>query len=326
MNECGREYPPDAAPLRPPRPTAVLLRPVALRGRVPGRDARFAAFPCAFAPHPPAPLLPQGEKGEFGRPEAQNEKRNAGASKKSTPARRPAAAPLCPAAPCTGAALLRPPQCCCAPSLPGVWERCAVCCIPVRFCPSSPRPPSPTRGEGGVGRPEDQNEKRNAGTSKKPTPARRPAAPLCPAAPCTGAALLRPPPQRSCALPRSAPAPLKTTGAGGGADASTRGFGGRPPWVAAQSGVAPSDTANAALRQPPLPDPTGPSTAISIASPCRSAALRNDNFELSNITHCVKKCSPLALIITHCVMRPSQAVARPCLHRNGAMVCSKGAQ
>ena len=26
----------------------------------------------------------------------------------------------------------------------------AVFCIPVRFCPSSPQPPSPTRGEGGV--------------------------------------------------------------------------------------------------------------------------------------------------------------------------------
>ena len=106
----------------------------------------------------------------------------------------------------------------------------------------------------------------------------------------------------------------------------TRGFGGRPPWVAAQSGVALSDTANAALRQPPLPNPTGPSTSISIALPCRSAALRNDNSELSNITHCVKKYSPSALVITHRVMRPSQAVARPCLHRNGAMVCSKGAQ
>ena len=32
--------------------------------------------------HPPDPLLPQGEKGEFGRPEAQNKRRNAGASKK----------------------------------------------------------------------------------------------------------------------------------------------------------------------------------------------------------------------------------------------------
>ena len=190
---AGREYPPDAAPLRPPRPTAVLLRPVALRGRVPGRDARFAAFPCAFAPHPPAPLLPQGEKGEFGLPEA-------------------------------------------------------------------------------------QNEKRNAGTSKKPTPARRPAAPLCPAAPCTGAALLRPPPQRSCALPRSAPAPLKTTGAGGGADASTRGFGGRPPWVAAQSGVAPSDTANAALRQPPLPNPTGPSTEYKYSTPMPQCGIEKRQF------------------------------------------------
>jgi hypothetical protein len=29
------------------------------------------------------------------------------------------------------------------------WERCAVCCIPVRFCPSSPRPPAPTKGAGG---------------------------------------------------------------------------------------------------------------------------------------------------------------------------------
>jgi hypothetical protein len=36
------------------------------KGRVLGRDARFSAFPCAFAPHPPCPLLPQGEKGESG--------------------------------------------------------------------------------------------------------------------------------------------------------------------------------------------------------------------------------------------------------------------
>jgi hypothetical protein len=56
-----------------------------LKGRFLGRDGRFSAFPCAFAPHPSAPLLPHGEKGEFGRPEAQNEKRNAGASKKPTP-------------------------------------------------------------------------------------------------------------------------------------------------------------------------------------------------------------------------------------------------
>jgi hypothetical protein len=56
-----------------------------LKGRFLGRDGRFSAFPCAFAPHPSAPLLPHGEKGESGRPEAQNEKRNAGASKKPTP-------------------------------------------------------------------------------------------------------------------------------------------------------------------------------------------------------------------------------------------------
>ena len=47
----------------------------------------FSAFSCAFAPHPPCPLLPQGEKGESGRPEAQNERRNARASKNPTPVR-----------------------------------------------------------------------------------------------------------------------------------------------------------------------------------------------------------------------------------------------
>ena len=132
--------------------------------------------------------------------------------------------------------------------------------------------------------------------------------------------------QRCCA-PAQRPSALKNNWRRRGCRRQyTRGFGGRPPWVAAQSGVALSDTANAALRQPPLPNPTGPSTSISIALPCRSAALRNDNSELSNITHCVKKYSPSALVITHCVMRPSQAVARPCLHCNDAMVCSKGAQ
>jgi hypothetical protein len=60
-----------------------------LKGRVLGGDEQFSAFPCAFAPHPPNPLLPQGEKGEFGRPEAQNERRNAGASQKPTPGRSP---------------------------------------------------------------------------------------------------------------------------------------------------------------------------------------------------------------------------------------------
>jgi hypothetical protein len=37
-----------------------------------------------FCP-PLNPLLPHGEKGEFGRPEAQNERRNAGASPKNLP-------------------------------------------------------------------------------------------------------------------------------------------------------------------------------------------------------------------------------------------------
>jgi hypothetical protein len=41
---------------------------------------------CALLPLiPPAPLLPQGEKGESGRSEAQNERRNAGASQKNLP-------------------------------------------------------------------------------------------------------------------------------------------------------------------------------------------------------------------------------------------------
>jgi hypothetical protein len=29
-----------------------------------------APLRCTFAPHPPCPLLPRGEKGEFGRPDA----------------------------------------------------------------------------------------------------------------------------------------------------------------------------------------------------------------------------------------------------------------
>jgi hypothetical protein len=45
-----------------------------------GLGWRGSAFLCAFAPHPPDPLLPQGEKGELGRPEAHHERRNAGAS------------------------------------------------------------------------------------------------------------------------------------------------------------------------------------------------------------------------------------------------------
>jgi len=45
------------------------LVPPPLKGRVFGRDERRSAFPRAFAPHPPCPLLPQGEKGELGRPD-----------------------------------------------------------------------------------------------------------------------------------------------------------------------------------------------------------------------------------------------------------------
>ena len=56
-----------------------------LKGRVLGSDERFSASLRAFAPHPPNPLLPQGEKGEFGHPEAQNERGNEGTSQKPTP-------------------------------------------------------------------------------------------------------------------------------------------------------------------------------------------------------------------------------------------------
>jgi hypothetical protein len=47
-----------------------------------------SSFPCACAPHPPDPLLPQKEQGEVGRPEAQNEIGNAGASQEPAPVRR----------------------------------------------------------------------------------------------------------------------------------------------------------------------------------------------------------------------------------------------
>ena len=48
----------------------------------------LSAFPCAFAPHPPNPLLPQGEKGESGVLMAGNGRWHAGASKKPAPVRR----------------------------------------------------------------------------------------------------------------------------------------------------------------------------------------------------------------------------------------------
>jgi hypothetical protein len=171
-------------------------------------------------------------------------------------------------------------------------------CIRVRRCPSAPRSaPVPPRSTA--------------------APRQRPSAPF---GRSTAAPRQRP------SAPRSAPPPLKTTGAGGGADASTRGFGG------GHRGLRLSRASLRAIRQTRLsanrlcPTRQVHQPSISIALPCRSAALRNDNSELSNITHCVKKYSPSALVITHRVMRPSQAVARPCLHRNGAMVCSKGAQ
>jgi hypothetical protein len=45
----------------------------------------LSAFPCAFAPHPPNPLLPQGEKGESGVLMAGNGRWHAGASPKNLP-------------------------------------------------------------------------------------------------------------------------------------------------------------------------------------------------------------------------------------------------
>jgi len=60
-----------------PLPGCVLSR-VALLGEMSG----FLRSRELFAPHPPKlPLLPQGEKGEFGRSESQNERRNVGREK-----------------------------------------------------------------------------------------------------------------------------------------------------------------------------------------------------------------------------------------------------
>jgi hypothetical protein len=101
-----------------------------LRGRVPGRDARFAAFPCAFAPHPPNPLLPQGEKGESGLPEAQNERRNAGASQKTYFCKRHC--PRCRSGRRCAAPLRRP--------LPLASPPLAPRLIPSRLAPSCPSP------------------------------------------------------------------------------------------------------------------------------------------------------------------------------------------
>jgi len=57
------------------------------KGRVLGRDARFSEFRCAFAPHPPCPLLPQGEKGELGVLMPETEDGTQGLPEKPTPVR-----------------------------------------------------------------------------------------------------------------------------------------------------------------------------------------------------------------------------------------------
>jgi hypothetical protein len=44
-----------------------------------------APLRCTFAPHPPCPLLPQGEKGEFGRPGARNGRWHAEACQQTYP-------------------------------------------------------------------------------------------------------------------------------------------------------------------------------------------------------------------------------------------------
>jgi hypothetical protein len=97
-----------------------------------------------FAPHPPNPLLPHGEKGASGRPEAQSERRNAGACQKTCRWKRR----------CPGCARLRR-----APGgMPATGEGAPETrssrnddhSVAAPVCPSSPQPPSPTRGEGGV--------------------------------------------------------------------------------------------------------------------------------------------------------------------------------
>ena len=67
------------------------LHPSALKCRVFGRNERCFAFPCAFAPHPPNPLLPQGEKGEFERSDGRNGRWHTGACQKTIPVSHPPA-------------------------------------------------------------------------------------------------------------------------------------------------------------------------------------------------------------------------------------------
>ena len=160
-----------------------------LKGRVPGKDNWFFACLCASAPHPPCPLLPQGEKGESGRPEAQNESRNAGASKKTclwkispTPfshkGRRGSLGVLQPRTRAGTPGLPKKPTPGRSSQLPsptrGVWASCSPereqerrgfpKNLPLEDPPNSLLP----QGEKGEsGRPEAQNESRNAGASKK---------------------------------------------------------------------------------------------------------------------------------------------------------------
>jgi hypothetical protein len=58
-----------AAPLRPSTWSSHVQRATFNLQRLAPRASRLS-FPCAFAPHPPNPLLPQGEKGESGHSDA----------------------------------------------------------------------------------------------------------------------------------------------------------------------------------------------------------------------------------------------------------------
>ena len=85
---CQQTYPCEAARGRDARaPTRRQRRPTfILVVRDCGRAVMTTApLRCTFAPHPPCPLLPHGVKGEFGCAEARNERRNAGASRKTCP-------------------------------------------------------------------------------------------------------------------------------------------------------------------------------------------------------------------------------------------------
>jgi hypothetical protein len=92
---AGREYPPDAAPLRPSARHRSAAAPAALRGRVPGRDAGAMALFSSPRPLPP---------GEGMRPPCM---RGCSRLPLPRPAQRPCAPRSAPAP--SPAALLRPP-------------------------------------------------------------------------------------------------------------------------------------------------------------------------------------------------------------------------